>query len=155
MMSIVRETEAAAAALLARGVCRALAQLGYVALREPALANGRRADVLALGNGGEICIVEIKSSPADFRADRKWPDYLEFCDRLYFAVAADFPRALIPVECGLLVADGFGAAVLREPQARPLAAARRRAVILRFARAAAHRLNRLQDPDGGERGLAL
>src|SRR2546421_3032573 len=93
--------EARLAALLARGVGRALAQLGYASLLEVALANGRRADIMALGRGGEIAIVEIKSSLPDFRADRKWPDYWEFCDRLYFAVAADFPRDLLPAECGL------------------------------------------------------
>src|SRR5258707_14007305 len=101
------------ALLLARGVCRALQQRGYASLLECALANGRRADIMALGRGGEIAIVEIKSSLPDFRADRKWPDYWEFCDRLYFAVAADFPRDLLPAECCLIVADPFGAAGAR------------------------------------------
>ena len=78
------------------------------------LANGRRADMLALGRDGELVIVEIKSSVADFRADRKWPEYRDYCDRLYFAVAGGFPQELIPEECGLIVADGFGAAFLRE-----------------------------------------
>src|SRR5438105_2005349 len=82
------------APLLARGVCRALTQLGFACLTEFALANGRRADVAALGRGGKIAIVEVKSSLADLRADRKWPEYWEFCDRLYFAVAADFPHDL-------------------------------------------------------------
>ena len=74
------------------------------------LANGRRADVLALGKSGDLVIVEIKSSVADFRADRKWPAYRDFSDRLYFAVASGFPTVLIPEECGLMVADAFGAA---------------------------------------------
>ncbi|HZS84429.1 MAG TPA: MmcB family DNA repair protein [Stellaceae bacterium] len=138
------------AGLLARGVCRALAERGYATLLEFSLASGRRADVLALGRGGEIAIIEIKSSLADFRADRKWRQYREFCDRLYFAVAADFPRELIPAECGLIIADSFGAAVLREAEPRRLDAARRKAVTLRFARAAAQRLRRLTDPGGGE-----
>jgi hypothetical protein len=138
------------AALLARGVCRALDQLGYATIQEFGLANGRRADVMALGRGGELAIVEIKSSVADFRADRKWPEYWEFCDRLYFAVAASFPRDLVPAECGLILADPFGAAVLREPTPRPLNAARRRAVTLRFALAGASRLRRLLDPGAGE-----
>ena len=102
------------AALLARGVCRALEQLGYASLVEFPLANGRRADILALGKTGDLVIVEIKSSVADFRADRKWIAYRDFSDRLYFAVPNDFPRALIPEECGLMVADSFGAAVLRD-----------------------------------------
>jgi len=141
------------AVLLARGVCRALGQLGFATLTEFSLASGRRADVIALGRGGEIAIVEVKTSLADFRADRKWPDYWEFCDRLYFAVAASFPRDLVPAECGLVVADPFGAAILREPAARPLNPTRRRAVTLRFALAAEQRLRRLVDPGAGEGGL--
>jgi hypothetical protein len=132
---------------LARGVCRALAHRGLATLLEVSLANGRRADVLGLGRNGEIVIVEVKSSIADFRADHKWPDYRDFCDRLYFAVAEGFPRELIPEDCGLIIADGFGAAVLREAPAIPLAPARRRAVLLRFAQLGAGRLRRLLDPE--------
>jgi hypothetical protein len=131
---------------LARGVARALAQLGMASLLEVPLANGRRADLLALASDGTLLIVEVKSSVADFRSDRKWPDYRAFCDRLAFAVAADFPRELIPGDCGLIVADPFGAVILREGEARPLAPARRRALTLRFARLGATRLRRLVDP---------
>src|SRR5947207_8740528 len=141
--------ELISAALLTRGACRALDQLGYASLVEFPLANGRRADVLALGKSGELVIIEIKSSVADFRADRKWAAYREFADRLYFAVPNEFPTLLIPEECGLIVADGFGAAVLRHGVATPLAAARRRALTLRFARAAASRLRRQLDPQAG------
>lgn len=137
------------AAILARSICRALEQLGYASLLEFPLANGRRADILALGKSGELMIVEIKSSVADFRADRKWAEYREFADRLYFAVPNEFPTLLIPEECGLIVADGFGAAVLRHGVATPVTAARRRAVILRFAMAAATRLRRQLDPQAG------
>jgi hypothetical protein len=131
---------------LARGLCRALAHRGFATLLEVSLANGRRADVLALGRDGEPVVVEIKSSVADFKSDRKWPDYRDFCDRLYFAVPAGFPAELIPEECGLILADPFGAAILREAPAVPLAAARRRAMMLRFARLGAGRLRRLLDP---------
>ena len=141
--------EARKAALLARGVCRMLDQLGYASLLEFPLANGRRADILALGRGGELIIVEIKSSVADFRADRKWADYRDFADRFYFAVAGDFPVALIPEECGLIVADGFAAAVLRDSCSAVLAPARRKTLTLRFALAAATRLRRHVDPQGG------
>lgn len=135
--------------LLARGVGRALDQLGYTSLAEFPLANGRRADLLALGRTGELLIVEIKSSVADFRADHKWASYRDFADRLYFAVPNGFPLYLIPEDCGLMVADGFGGAVLRHGVATPLAPARRRAVTLRFARAAAGRLRRHLDPEAG------
>ena len=138
-----------AALLLARGVCRALTQLGSASLIEFPLANGRRADVLALGKTGDLIIVEIKSSVADFRADRKWANYREFADRLYFAVPNQFPALLIPEECGLMVADAFGAAVLRDGVSTPLATARRRALTLRFALSAATRLRRQLDPEAG------
>lgn len=137
------------AAPMARGVCRALEQLGYVSLVEFPLANGRRADVLALGRAGDLVIVEVKSSVADFRADRKWTAYRDFSDRLYFAVPSHFPHALIPEECGLIVADSFGAALLRDGATARLDASRRRALTLRFARIAAMRLRRVVDPDGG------
>lgn len=139
----------AIAALLARSTCRALEQLGYASLLEFPLANGRRADILALGKSGDLIIIEIKSSVADFRADRKWAEYREFADRLYFTVPNEFPSSLIPEECGLIVADGFGAAVLRDGLATPLAAARRKAMTLRFALAAANRLRRQLDPQAG------
>jgi hypothetical protein len=138
-----------AAALLARSICRALEQLGFASLLEFPLANGRRADILALGKSGELLVVEIKSSVADFRADRKWAEYRDFADRLYFAVPNEFPALLIPEQCGLIVADAFGAAVLRHGAVTPLAAARRRAVTLRFAMAAAMRLRRQLDPQAG------
>ncbi len=102
-----------------------------------------------LGKGGDLVIVEIKSSVADFRADQKWPAYREFSDRLYFAVASGFPTVLIPEECGLMVADAFGAAVLRDGGTIPLSPGRRRALTLRFARIAAARLRRSLDPDAG------
>jgi hypothetical protein len=136
--------------LLARGVGRALAQRGYATLTEVSLANGRRADVMGLGRAGELVIVEVKSSLQDFRSDAKWPEYREFCDRFYFAVAEDFPREAIPEDCGLIVADGFGGAVLREAPMLALAAARRKAVTLRFALVSSERLRRLLDPASGD-----
>ena len=142
----------ATAALLARSTCRALEQLGYASLLEFPLANGRRADILALGKSGDLIIVEIKSSVADFRADRKWAAYREFADRLYFAVPNEFPALLIPEECGLMVADAFGAAVLRDGRTTRLDAARRRVLTMRFARIAAMRLRRLLDPEPGRLG---
>src|SRR5438270_6901368 len=145
-MPVASGSEPAVASLLARGVCRAFEQLGYASLLEFPLANGRRADILALGKSGDLMIIEIKSSVADFRADRKWAAYRDFADRLYFAVPNEFPALLIPEECGLIVADAFGAAVLRHGVATPLATARRRAMTLRFAMAAANRLRRHLDP---------
>jgi hypothetical protein len=131
---------------LARGVARALAQHGFATLSEVSFADGKRADVLALGRDGTLVIIEIKSSVADFRADRKWPEYRQWCDRLYFAVPEGFPLELIPEECGLMQADGFGAAILREPAEARLGAARRHALHQRFARLAAVRLQRFIDP---------
>jgi hypothetical protein len=145
-VSLESATAPSSAALLARGVCRALGQLGYASLLEFPLASGRRADIFALGKTGELIAIEIKCSVADFRADRKWTNYREFADRLYFAVARDFPAPLIPENCGLIVADGYSATVLRNGAAHLLAPARRRAVTLRFAQVAAQRLRRQLDP---------
>ena len=93
-----------------------------------------------------MLIVEIKSSPADFRADRKWRDYAACCDRLYFAISERTPVDLMPLEAGLIVADPYGAEIVREAELRRMAPASRRALLLRFALAAADRLHRLADP---------
>ena len=138
--------------LLARGVCRFLRQAGYGTLTEFTLRNRRRVDVIALAEDGRIVVVEVKSSEADFRADAKWRDYLGFCDAFYFAVPEGFPRQLIPEECGLLVADGFGAETLREPDQGKVNPARRKSLITRFARTASLRLQAFADPDSGFSG---
>jgi len=130
---------------IARGTLRLLAGLGYCGVLEMTLANNRRADIAAVGPAGEIAMVEIKSSVADFRSDCKWRDYMPFCDRFYFAVMADFPQDLIPPETGLIVADAFGGAVIREAVADKLSGAQRKAVTLRLARLAAARLQAGQD----------
>jgi hypothetical protein len=127
-------------ALLARGVTRVLTDHGLASVLEVPLANGRRADVMGLTASGEIWIVETKSCLEDFTVDCKWPDYIEYCDRFFFGVTEAFPRELISEECGLIVADGFGGAILRESPVRALAGARRKAVTLLFARLAAQRL---------------
>ncbi|NOX94362.1 MAG: MmcB family DNA repair protein [Alphaproteobacteria bacterium] len=124
--------------LLTRGVIRMLIDLGQ-SPAEFKLANGRRADIAALDRRGRLTIVEIKSCRTDFDADQKWPDYLGFCDRFYFAVDLAFPANLLPPEEGVIVADAYGATIKRPASARSLAAARRKAVTLRFARQAARR----------------
>ena len=137
------------AAEVVRGVQRLLADMGLASLTEVTLANWRRADVMALGPKGEIVIVEVKSCLADYATDRKWPEYAPYCDRFFFAVDCDFPQEHIPEECGLIVADGFGGAILREAAPDPLNAARRKAVTLSFARLSAARLMRLKEGGGG------
>lgn len=137
------------AAELQRGVCRALRALGLSVVTELSLANGRRADVVALSGGGDVLIVEIKSCLLDYQTDGKWQDYLAFCDRLYFAVNADFPCEMIPVQAGLILADRYGAELMREPAEERLSAARRKAMMLNFARAAALRLQLHLDPSCG------
>ncbi len=137
----------ARARALARGVARFLADYDIASLTEFRLRSGRRADLIGLGADGSVVIVEIKSSLADFRSDHKWRDYLEFCDRYFFAVPQDFPQAALPEDCGLMVADAYGAAILRDSPCYVLAGARRRALHLQFARAAGQRLRLLADPD--------
>ncbi len=126
-----------------------LKTLGFVCLLEFPLKNNRRADLIALGPSGEVWIAEIKSSVADFRADQKWPEYREYCDFFFFAVASDMPVEILPDETGLIFADKYGAEIMREAPEHRLVGARRKALMLRFARAAAHRLQGFTDPDAG------
>jgi hypothetical protein len=130
-----------------RGACRLMRQSGRTVLLELPLPDGRRADIMAIGAAGELVIVEVKSSIEDWRADQKWPDYLDWCDQLYFAVPVDFPQATIPGEVGLIVADAYGGEMLRHPARRPVAAARRKALLIDCARLASERLARLEDPE--------
>jgi hypothetical protein len=126
-------------ATVTRGAARLLTALGYAPLSEVTLPNGRRADLMALGPKGQIFIVEVKSGIEDFRVDLKWPEYRPYCDAFAFAVAPEFPREILPDAPGLIVADGFGGAILREATLEPLAGARRKALTLAFARLAAMR----------------
>lgn len=128
--------------LIARGVCRMLLDMGLTPLVEVPTRSGRRMDVCALGQGGEIWCVEVKSCRADFQSDGKWPDYLDWCDRLFFAVPEGFPDELLPAEHGLIRADQWGGEVLRHGVEARLPPARRKAVTLRFARLAAERIAR-------------
>ncbi len=126
--------------MVRRGVERYFDKLGYVSLAELTLASGRRCDLIALSPRGVFVIIEIKSSVEDFRADSKWPEYNEFCDQLYFATHAKVPPEIFPQQAGLIVADAYGAEVLRESETDKLAAATRKALMLRFARTASSRL---------------
>lgn len=135
-----------AAAAITRGVRRMLAERGLRGLVEFPLPNGRRADILALADDGEVTIVEVKSGPVDYKTDQKWPEYLDYCDRFFFAVDADFPIDLIPPGCGLIIADAFGAEIIRPSPLAKLAPARRKALTLRGAQVAMARLHRVEDP---------
>jgi hypothetical protein len=133
---------------VARGTQRLLLALGLSCVGELPLLSGRRADLVALGGDGEVWIVEVKSSVEDFRADRKWPDYRAHCDRLFFATADHVPLAIFPQDAGLILADCYGAELIREAPLHRLHASTRRSVTLSFARAAAVRLQALADPQG-------
>ena len=122
-----------------RGAARLLADMGYAPLLEVCLPNGRRADVMALGRKGDIVIVEVKSGIEDYRVDRKWPEYAPFCDAFFFAVAPEFPEGVLPEEPGLIVADAFGGAVVRDAPVLAVAPARRKALTIAFGRLAAMR----------------
>lgn len=135
--------------MVQRGVGRLLRQAGFAILPEFTLATGRRADIIAINDGGSIWIVEIKSSPSDFRSDGKWPEYWDYCDQLYFAIPPDMDPELMPDETGLIIADNWGAEIIRHPGPQALHASRRKAVILAFARAAALRLHGLYDAETG------
>jgi len=136
------------ALLVARGTQRLLLSLGLSCIAELPLASGRRADLVALREDGEIWIVEIKSSIEDFRVDQKWPDYRLHSDRLFFATAQHVPPEIFPHDAGLILADNYGAAIIREAPEHRLHAATRRSMMLSFARTAALRLQALADPSG-------
>jgi hypothetical protein len=133
------------AAEVARGVSRLLQEEGYSPILEFTLPNGRRLDVAAIGPGGEMLGVEIKVALADLKGDTKWPEYLDYCDRFYFAIPPDFPPEHVPQETGLIVADRYGGSTIKEAQAQTLHASRRKAVTISFARSAAERLSRMLD----------
>jgi len=138
-VTVVTASRPETTATVTRGAARFLVALGYAPLAEVALPNGRRADLMAIGRKGEILIVEVKSSVEDFRTDQKWHEYQPYCDAFAFAVAPEFPREILPEEPGLIVADGFGGAILREAPVIQLVGARRKALTLAFARLAALR----------------
>ena len=141
-----RQSETALA--IARGTARFLLSRGFSCVAELSLASGRRADLVGLDASGEIWIVEIKSSVADFRADQKWQDYRMHCDRLFFATCTEVPCEIFPPDTGLIVADAFGAEFRCEAPEHKLTAPTRKSMMLIFARAAAQRLQSLVDPTG-------
>jgi hypothetical protein len=128
------------AMLVRRGVQRLLMAMGAHVLPELSLATGRRADLVALTRQGDIWIIEIKSSIEDFRVDRKWPDYRLHSDRFFFATHPGVPAEIFPEECGFILSDGYGAEILRDALEHRMAAATRKALMLRIARAGAARL---------------
>jgi hypothetical protein len=133
-----------------RGTQRLLLALGLSCVAELPLVSGRRADLVALGGDGEIWIVEIKSSVEDLRADHKWEDYRAHCDRLFFAFTKDLSCEIFPKGTGLIVADAYGAHMHCEAPEHRLPAPTRKSMTVRFALAAAQRINRLIDPQGHE-----
>jgi hypothetical protein len=139
-----RQSETAAA--IQRGVGRLLRAHNFAILTEFTLASGRRADVIGLGHDGTLWIIEIKSSPEDFKADNKWPEYRDYCDRFSFAIPQTMDAGLMPLEAGLIIADQWGAEIMREASSHPLHASRRRAVLVAFGQSGAQRLHGLWDP---------
>lgn len=132
--------------LLARGMARHLAGLGFVSLEEFPPIKGLRVDLLALGRKSEIWIIECKSSREDFMSDEKWQNYLPWCDQYFWAVPTDFPVDILPEQTGVFWADGYDAELMRDAPISTLSPARRKSIIHRFARRAAHRLAVLRDP---------
>lgn len=132
--------------LLARGVARHLLSHDFMSLTEFVPTSGLRVDVMALGPKGELWIVECKSCRADYLGDRKWQNYLDWCDRFFWAVDEAFPTEILPTEGGLMLADPYDAEIMRMGEERRLAPARRKMLVQMFARHAARRLQSLRDP---------
>ena len=141
-----RQSETALA--IARGTARLLRSLGFSCISELPLPSGRRADLVMETLKSLPAPTEIKSSIEDLRADQKWPEYRAHCDRLFFAFTQDLPCEIFPAETGLIVADAYGAHLHCEAPEHRLPAATRKSMTLRFAMAAAQRINRLVDPQG-------
>jgi hypothetical protein len=131
---------------LARGVARALRAIDFVSIEELVPTPGLRVDLMGLGPKGEVWIVECKSGRVDYMTDRKWQGYLEWCDRFFWAVDADFPTDLLPDGTGLILADAYDAEIIRMGPETPLAPARRKVMVQKIARHAAVRLQAFRDP---------
>ena len=142
----LRPAPAVVTTAVTRGVCRWLDDQGFSTLTEFKLANRRRADVMALSAKGIILMVEVKSTPEDFRSDAKWLEYVPYCDAFAFAVPPHFPWHILPEGCGVIVADAHSAALMRASPHHPLHGARRRALTLQFALMAGQRLQGIVDP---------
>jgi len=151
-LAIPTDSELKAAQAVARGICRLFARNDIWCLPEMPLRSNRRADLMGIDAKGHLVIVEIKVSKADLLGDAKWPDYLDHCDRFYWGLATHLDRACMeteafrPERCGLIVADGYDAEILRPAPTVPLNAARRKAEVERLARAALRRQQGLTDP---------
>lgn len=130
-----------------RGICRCFENMGYAPLVEFRLPNKRRVDIIGLGPSGDFIIVEVKVSVADYKGDQKWPDYLAYCDRFYFGVPPDFPNEILTPNFGLITADKFGGVICREAPTNQMTTKRRKYQQIKFALTAAHRLQRLIDPE--------
>jgi hypothetical protein len=152
-LSAIDAPGAGTAPAVTRGILRLFARHDMFGIAEVPLPNGRRADIMAVDGRGQLVIVEIKCSRADLMGDRKWPDYFDYCDRFFWGVPAGFDCGLFdndllwPARTGLIVADAYDAEVVRPAPTEPLAAARRKAEVLRFARRAARRVTMLADPE--------
>lgn len=131
-----------------RGTSRLLVAHGLSCIAELTLPNTRRADLVGISKDGEISIVEVKSSLADFRSDNKWHEYRDYCDKLYFAVSPEFPVDVLPETTGLILADNYWGEIVRQAPIEKLATARRKTMIIRFGRTAATRLSAIEEPGG-------
>ena len=131
---------------IARGVMRHFSQMGLPSLSEYSPVRGLRVDVIVLAPSDEIWIVECKSSKIDFKSDKKWQNYLEWCDRYFWAVDSDFPKDILPFDTGLIIADSYDAKILIESPLNKLPAARRKKIVRSMASTACNRLAAYTDP---------
>ena len=131
---------------IARGVMRHFSQIGLSSLSEFSPARGLRVDIITLGMANEIWIVECKSCQSDFKSDKKWQNYLDWCDRYFWAVEANFPIDILPPDTGVIIADAYDASILREAPLKKLSVARRKKIIKSIAKSACNRLLLHTDP---------
>jgi hypothetical protein len=152
-MATLLETNCDGAVAVARGVSRLFLRHEIMVQSEVSLRNNRRADLMGVNAKGEVIIVEIKCSRADLLGDQKWPEYLDYCDRFFWAVPSGFDYSpiesdsFLPERTGLIVADAYDAQIIRSASLVPLAAARRKVEVQRLARLGMRRLMAIADPD--------
>ena len=161
MASTASDLSSPDAALVARGIARLFARNDIWCLPEMPLRNGRRADLMGIDTKGQVVIVEIKVARSDLLGDGKWPDYLDHCDRFYWGLPPALDRSPLdladfrPDCCGVIVADGYDAEIIRPAPLHPLAAARRKVEVERLARAALRRQLVTRDPECAAWGAGL
>ncbi|QDH83400.1 hypothetical protein [Achromobacter phage Motura] len=116
-MASALEAKAVVAKYFTKKRMCANAEIGLRSRREGAI----RADILAMSMSQEIIVVEIKSSVADFRSDKKMHLYLDYCNKAYLACSLEVYKKIKAD-----IHPGFGVMIIGEKSVRVIKNAKRR-----------------------------